>query len=143
MVENLLKLKEGSLRIFLNTTATELSTLDQKLQAFYHYLRDGVADSTLTQEIFNKITTLKNNSLERRSFMTLALKMADARYDGYEEGFDEGFTAGREDGLQQGRDQGAYQKALETARVMYLDKIPIETISKYTNLPLDVIQTLQ
>ena len=142
MVENLLKLKEGSLRIFLNTTATELSTLDQKLQAFYHYLRDGVADSTLTQEIFNKITTLKNNSLERRSFMTLALKMADARYDGYEEGFDEGFTAGREDGLQQGRDQGAYEKALETARAMYLDKVPVETISKYTNLPLDVIQTL-
>ena len=143
MVENLLKLKEGSLRIFLNTTATELSTLDQKLQAFYHYLQDGVADSTLTQEIFNKITTLKNNSLERRSFMTLALKMADARYDGYEEGFDEGFTAGREDGLQQGRDQGAYEKALETARAMYLDKVPVETISKYTNLPLDVIQTLQ
>ena len=32
-----LKLKDGSLRIFLNTKATELSTLDQKLQAFYHF----------------------------------------------------------------------------------------------------------
>ena len=74
--------------------------------------------------------------------MTLALKMADARYNGYEEGFDEGFTAGREDSLQQGRDQGAHQKALETARIMYLDKVPVETISKYTNLPLDVIQNL-
>ena len=30
-----LKLKDGSLRIFLNTKATELSALDQKLQAFY------------------------------------------------------------------------------------------------------------
>ena len=75
--------------------------------------------------------------------MTWTVKMADDRYDGYEEGFDEGFTAGREDGLQQGRDQGAYEKALETARAMYLDKVPVETISKYTNLPLDVIQTLQ
>ena len=46
MVENLLKLKEGSLRIFLNTTATELSTLDQKLQAFYHYLQKNVSPST-------------------------------------------------------------------------------------------------
>ena len=138
MVENLLKLKEGSLRIFLNTTATELSTLDQKLQAFYHYLRDGVADSTLTQEIFNKITTLKNNSLERRSFMTLALKMADARYDGYEEGFDEGFTAGREDGLQ----QGAYQNKLETAKNLLSMNFTPTQVAQGTNLPLDVVQNL-
>ena len=62
--------------------------------------------------------------------MTWTVKMTDARYDGYEEG------------LEQGRNQGAHQKALETARAMYLDKIPIETISKYTNLPLDVIQNL-
>ena len=125
-----LKLKDGSLRIFLNTKATELSTLDQKLQAFYHYLQDGVTESTLTQDISSKITTLKNNSIERRSFMTLALKIADARYDGYEEGFDKG------------REQGAYQTKLETARTMLLDNFPIETISKYTNLPLEVIQSL-
>ena len=74
--------------------------------------------------------------------MTLALKMADARYDGYEEGFEEGFSIGLQQGIEQGRDQGAHQKALETARAMYLDKIPIETISKYTNLPLDMIQNL-
>ena len=125
-----LKLKDGSLRIFLNTKATELSTLDQKLQAFYHYLQDGVVESTLTQEISSKITTLKNNSIERRHYMTLALKIADARYDGYEEGFDKG------------REQGAYQTKLETARTMLLDNFPIETISKYTNLPLEVIQSL-
>ena len=125
-----LKLKDGALRIFLNTKATELSTLDQKLQAFYHYLQDGVTESTLTQDISSKITTLKNNSIERRSFMTLALKIADARYDGYEEGFDKG------------REQGAYQTKLETARTMLLDNFPIETISKYTNLPLEVIQSL-
>ena len=34
-----LKLKDGSLRIFLNTTANQLDRLDQKLQAFYHYLQ--------------------------------------------------------------------------------------------------------
>ena len=32
-----LKLKDGSLRIFLNIKATELSALDHKLQAFYHF----------------------------------------------------------------------------------------------------------
>ena len=42
-----LKLKDGSLRIFLNATATELSDLDQKLQAFYHYLQKSLLSGVL------------------------------------------------------------------------------------------------
>ena len=144
--DNRLKLKDGSLRIFLNTKATKLSALDQKLQAFYHYLQKGVVESDLTQTISDSITSLKNNSLERRHYMTWTVKMADARYDGYEEGFDEGREAGLQVGIQQGIiqgiEQGAYEKALETAKAMFLDKIPVETISKYTSLPLETVLEL-
>ena len=63
-------------------------------------------------------------------------------FDWFRQGKEQGFEAGLQQGIEQGRDQGAYEKALETARVMYLDKVPVETISKYTNLPLDVIQNL-
>ena len=141
-----LKLKDGSLRIFLNTKATKLSALDQKLQAFYHYLKDGVVESDLTQTISDSITTLKNNSNERRFYMTWTVKMADARYDGYEEGFDEGFTAGREDGLQQGIEQGlergAYQNKLETAQNFLSMGLFPEQVAQGTNLPLDVVMNL-
>ena len=78
--------------------------------------------------------------------MTWTVKMADARYDGYEEGFDEGREAGLQVGIQQGIIQGitrgAYEKALETAKAMFLDKIPVETISKYTSLPLETVLEL-
>ena len=137
-----LKLKDGSLRIFLNTKATELSALDQKLQAFYHYLQDGVADSTLTQEIFNKITTLKNNSIERRSFMTLALKMADARYDGYEEGFDKGREDGLQAGLLAGLQRGIEQTKLETAQKLIARGYEPEDIADLSGLPLSQVQEL-
>ena len=149
-----LKLKDGSLRIFLNTKATQLSALDQKLQAFYHYLQDGVTESSLTQEISSKITTLKNNSLERRSFMTLALKMADLEYDAYENGFDRGHEAGLqvglqqgieqgiEQGLEQGLEQGAYQNKLETAKTFLSMGLSSEQVAQGTNLPLDVVQGL-
>ena len=70
--------------------------------------------------------------------MTLALKMADARYDGYEEGFDEGFTAGREDGLQ----QGAYETKLETAKMFLSYGDSPEKVASCTKLPLDVVQNL-
>ena len=157
-----IKLKDGSLRIFLNTKATKLSTLDQKLQEFYHYLRDGVADSTLTQEISSKITTLKNNSIERRYYMTLALKMADIEYDAYEEGFDkgrkdglktglqqgieqgieQGLQQGMQQGMQQGRKEGAHETKLETAKNFLSMGFPPEQVAQGTHLPLDVVQKL-
>ena len=153
-----LKLKDGSLRIFLNTKATKLSALDQKLQAFYHYLQDGVADSTLTQEIFNKITTLKNNSIERRSFMTLALKMADIEYDAYEEGFDkgredglqagllaglqQGIEQGIERGIERGIEQGAYQNKLEIAQKLIARGYSLEEIADVSGLTIYQVQSL-
>ena len=63
-------------------------------------------------------------------YLTYTSRMMECRQDGYEEG------------ISIGLERGAYQKALETAKAMYLDKVLIETISKYTNLPLDVVQEL-
>ena len=145
-----LKLKDGSLRIFLNTTTTKLSSLDQKLQAFYHYLQDGVVESDLTQTISASITTLKNNSLERRHYMTWAVKMADARYDGYEEGFEKGITTGREEGisiglergLEQGRERGAYQNKLETAKNLLAEGLAPQVVARCTTLPLETVLEL-
>ena len=157
-----LKLKDGSLRIFLNTKATKLSALDQKLQAFYHYLQDGVVESDLTQTISDSITTLKNNSIERRFYMTLALKMADLEYEAYENGFDRGHEAGLqvglqqglkqgieqgleqglEQGIEQGLKQGAYKKALETAKQLLFYGDSPEKVAICTSLPLDVVQSL-
>ena len=78
--------------------------------------------------------------------MTLALKIADARYDGYEEGFDEGFAEGREQGLQaghqQGLERGAYQTKLETAKNLLSMELSPEQVAQGTNLPLDVVQGL-
>ena len=79
--------------------------------------------------------------------MTWTVKMADARYDGYEEGFDEGFTAGREDGLQQGIEQGlergAYQNKLETAHKLLLRGYSPEDIADLSGLTISQIQEIQ
>ena len=157
-----LKLKDGSLRIFLNAAANHLDSLDQKLQAFYHYLQMGVVESELAQIISESITTLKNDSLERRHYMTWAVKMADARYDGYDEGYEkgisvglerglttgreEGISIGLEQGLEQGRatgrEEGAYQKALETARTFLTMGFSPAQVAQGTGLPMETIQEL-
>ena len=66
--------------------------------------------------------------------MTLALKMADARYDGYDEGYEEGISIGLE--------RGAYQTKLETARKLLSMGLSPEQVSQGTNLPLDVVLEL-
>ena len=82
--------------------------------------------------------------------MTWAVKMADARYDGYDEGYEKGISVGLERGLATGREegitigleQGAYQKALETAKSFLSMGLEPEQVAQGTGLSLEVIQKL-
>ena len=67
--------------------------------------------------------------------MTWTVKMADARYDGYEEGFDEG----REQGIV----QGAYETKLETARNMLTEGLTPQMVARCTGLPLETVMELK
>ena len=79
-------------------------------------------------------------------YLTYTSRMMECRRDGYEEGLHTGLLTGREEGisigLEQGLERGAYENKLETAKAMFLDKIPVETISKYTSLPLETVLEL-
>ena len=66
--------------------------------------------------------------------MTWTVKMADARYDGYEEGFDEG--------REQGVAQGAYETKLETARNMLIEGLTPQMVARCTGLPLETVMEL-
>ena len=74
--------------------------------------------------------------------MTWAVKMADARYDGYDEGYEKGITIGLERGLEQGLERGAYQKALETARTFLTMGFSPAQVAQGTGLPMETIQEL-
>ena len=78
--------------------------------------------------------------------MTWAIKMADARYDGYDEGFEKGIsvglTTGREEGISIGLERGAYQKALETAKKFLAYGDSPEKVALCTNLPLETVLEL-
>ena len=67
--------------------------------------------------------------------MTLALKMADARYDGYDEGYEEGISIGLERGLE----RGAHQTKLETARKLITMGLSLEQVTQGTGLPIEVV----
>ena len=86
--------------------------------------------------------------------MTWAVKMADARYDGYDEGYEKGITTGREEGISiglergleqgraTGREEGAYQTKLETARTFLTMGFSPAQVAQGTGLPMETIQEL-
>ena len=58
------------------------------------------------------------------------------------EAYREGLAEGIEQGIEQGIERGAEQKAIETAKKLLIDNLPIEQIAKYTDLPLEKVQEL-
>ena len=74
--------------------------------------------------------------------MTWAIKMADARYDGYDEGFEKGITTGREEGISIGLEQGAYQNKIETAQNLLSMGLSPEQVAQGTGLPLESVKEL-
>ena len=75
--------------------------------------------------------------------MTWAVKMADARYDGYDEGYEKGISIGLEQGRATGREEGAYQKALETARAFLAYGDAPEKVALCTGLPVETVRELE
>ena len=75
--------------------------------------------------------------------MTWSVKMADARYDGYDEGYEKGISIGLERGRATGREEGAYQNKLETARNFLSEGLAPQMVARCTNLPLEMVRELE
>ena len=139
-------LEDGTEKIFLNTTAKDLTNLDLELRLFYDYVKGNNAQSDFTQELDSSISRLKEEKEERKMYLTYTSRMMECRRDGYEEGLHTGLTTGREEGisigLEQGLERGAYQTKLETAKLLLNYGDPPEKVAICTNLPLDVVQGL-
>jgi len=53
-----------------------------------------------------------------------------------------GFSDGKEEGRAEGRAEGEHQKALEMAKKMLSDGLPIELVAKYSDLTPDEISKI-
>ena len=137
-----ISLEDGTEKIFLNTTAKDLSNLDLDLRLFYDYIKGEVAQTTFTKELDKSITRMKQEKEERNMYPPYTARMMEGRRDGYEEGLHTGLTTGREEGISIGLERGAYQTKLETAKLLLNYGDPPEKVAICTNLPLDVVQGL-
>ncbi|WP_265042199.1 Rpn family recombination-promoting nuclease/putative transposase [Wolbachia endosymbiont (group B) of Melanostoma mellinum] len=77
----------------------------------------------------------------------LAQKLDDAKHEGIqigeEKGREEGIQIGHEKGRQEGKAEGEKQAKIAVAREMLADKMDVNTVTKFTGLPIDEIKKLQ
>ena len=131
-------LADGTEKIFLNTTAKDLSSLDGEMRLFYDYIKERTVQTAFTKELDATIARMKQEKEERNMYLTYTSRMMECRQDGYEEGI----SIGLERGLEQGLERGAYQNKLETAKKLIAMGLSIEQVAQGTSLPLETILEL-
>ena len=137
-----LQLNDGTHKIFLNTTANDLASLDPDLKLFYDYVRCGTTESQLTERISGEITAIKKNREARRKYMTYTTRIMEAKTEAHELGRMEGIAIGEKRGISRGITQGAYQKAVETAKKLIALGLSQDQIASVTGLSPEEIEKL-
>ena len=133
-----LPLNDGTHKIFLNTTADDLTLLDPDLKLFYDYVRCGTAESQLTERINGEITAIKKNREARRKYMTYTTRIMEAKTDA----LNEGIAIGEKQGISLGITQGEHKKAIETAKKFLAMGLSVEQVADGTGLSVEEIEKL-
>jgi len=84
---------DKSVIVFYNAGAWESSD-KADIKAFLQYVKTANPSSSLTSDIEHAVATAKQHEPWRREFMTLEMKLAEERKEGYEEGVAAGYENG-------------------------------------------------
>ena len=125
-----LRLNDGTYKLFLNTSAKDLTLLDRELKLFYDYICNGEIDSRLTKRIDSSITKIKEDRDTRRKYMTYTTRMAEAK------------SEAREEGIKYGISIGLSQAKIETAKNALAMNLSMEQVATLTGLSVEEIEKL-
>ena len=102
------------------------------------YVKTGRSQSDYTDIINDLVQKARENPTWKREYMD-AMMDAVRQQREMREAEEKGLKAG----LEQGLEQGERKKAVEAARRMLKDNVPIDVVAKYTDLPLMEVKKLQ
>ena len=136
--ENLnLELGDKTHKVIFNASAL-LKEKDIERKSLLEYIKDKKSTSDFTKMIDLLVEKTKENQTFRGDYMAWGLAEQDAEKRGYNAGVADGISQG----IAQGLSQGAEQKAIETAKNLLLENLPIDLVVRTTGLPLETVQKL-
>ncbi len=114
-------------------TLEEYSTLVELVRESKQENPDSSLEETLTKAIKNGILS---EYLQRKSSEVRNMLIAEYSYE-------TDIEVQREEAFEEGERIGAEQNKIQTAKNMIIDKIPLEQIAKWTDLPLEKIEQIK
>ena len=119
-------MNDKSLKVIYNASAYSQEK-DEKIKAFLHYISTNEpGEDDFSNRLSDLVEIIKDNEIFRSDYAAMNLHDRDIMRLAKKEG----------------REEGALQKAIETAANMLNDKIPVENIARYVDLPLEKVEEL-
>lgn len=122
-----IEMQDGTEKIFLNASG-DMTGLPAEMQDFLRYLLTKKPSSALTEGLDAAVQTARLNGDWRHMYMTLQMKLNDAKDEGIEIGLTEGHQEEKEDSVR---------------RMLRAGKLPDDEIAAYADLPIARIQELR
>ena len=116
---------DGTSKILYNCTVWE-KVEDKEIRALLKYMKTGLADSTLAQDIDTAIETERELQAMRDEYMTYDMKLCEVREETWEEAWEE----------------GSYKKAQETARRALERGFAPDVVADLTGLSIEEVEEL-
>ncbi len=143
---NMLEIKDIYPEHFIIKTRDFDNKIKDTLDEWIYFLKNGeIKENFHAKNIglaAKKLNILKLDEKERKKYDNY-IEDLRFQYSVFETARFEGLQEGVEKGKVEGRKQGEKQKAIEIAKQMLKDKLPVETILKYTNLTKEEINNLK
>ena len=143
--DNKVQLKDEETRMFLNSKGSE-NAADPDIAAFLRYVDGKAAEGHFAERLDQEVHFVKSMDKVRREYMILSdeirRRQREAEEEGLQKGLQKGLQEGRQEGRREGRQEGRQEERESNIVAMLKEKIPVETISRFTHYSLDQIQEL-
>ncbi len=122
---------------------TEKHTISKELNVWLRFLKNSkdLTEQELQQEgvkeAMAKLSFLSHNTAERRDYM-----IRQQSLHLYNANMNRRYAKGKEEGIEIGEARGGKRKAIDIARKMLSDGMPIDVVAKYIGLAIDELKSI-
>ena len=128
-----IQLNDKIIKKFFNAKAYKQEN-DVAIKSFLKYIISRETSDDFTNRIEAFIKDIKSKEANKKEYSSVNIHDQDIYFKAKNEGLKEGIS--------QGFSQGSHQKAIETAKNLLLEKIPIEIIVRTTGLSIEEVNLI-
>ena len=131
------ELGDETTKLFLSSPNYEKAE-SPDLHSALKYIQEKIAEGEFAEELDQEVKRVKEQKETRREYMTLEMEIRKQR----EDAMAIGVAKGKAEGIAEGMEKGMEKGILQTAFSMVKNGLPLDMVSKCTNLSIETLRKL-